>query len=245
MECPKCGHVQPDKSEECARCGIIFSKWRERNERQKSASIKTTPLTPPPVYRQPARKSDTVFYAKIIIALVALVAAGFWARASLNDWRDYSANEMQFAIQFVGEPVVEHDSQTVDGQGGIKVQMDTVYYHTSPIFGIPGIEYMVMIADYRIVGQSGGIEWDDARAFRGFREGALNKLGWAARVESEQDTVIGGRQGKEWVFKARGGKAIIKAFRSGDRVYAIAIGHPPVMDMETEKERFFGSFRLL
>ncbi|MBI5816100.1 MAG: hypothetical protein HZB29_10895 [Nitrospinae bacterium] len=243
MECPKCGHTQPDKTLECERCGIIFSKWREKTSGQKSASIKTVPLSPPPVYRQPSKKTDTIFFAKIAIVIVALAAGGLWARSDLNDWREYSAAEKSFSIQFVGEPVVEFDSQTVEGQFA-KVQMETAYYHTAPVFGIPGIEYMVMVADYRIVGGD-AIQWDDARAFQGFREGALKKLGWAASVESEQDVSIGGRMGKEWVFKARGGKVTVDVFRSGDRVYAVAIGHPPLLSLTAEKERFFGSFRLL
>ena len=43
MNCPKCGFEQPDGGVECARCGIIFSRFRG------SAPAVEAPVPPPPI----------------------------------------------------------------------------------------------------------------------------------------------------------------------------------------------------
>jgi hypothetical protein len=245
MKCPKCGHDQPDKSIECERCGIIFSKWREKVDRQKSGSIKTAPPSPSPVYRQVAKPTDTLFYAQILIFLLVVAGGGYWIYSSLNDWREFTSNDKWFSIQFVGDPVMETDSAEIDTAAMVKGRMATTYYHTSPALGIIGIEYMVMVADFTILGDPGSVEWNDTKAYQGFREGVLSKLGWAARVESERSVEIAGQPGREWVFKARAGKVTVQLFRDGNRMCAIAVAHPPMLSLQEEKERFFGSFQLL
>ena len=38
MKCPKCGFEQLDASaQECAKCGILFAKWRSREQERKEA----------------------------------------------------------------------------------------------------------------------------------------------------------------------------------------------------------------
>lgn len=245
MECPKCGHVQPDKSLECEKCGIIFSKWREKVDRQKSASIKITPPAPPPVYRQSSKPADTLFYAQILAFLLVVAGGGYWVYSELNDWREFTDSDKGFSIQFVGQPVIETESSVIDTAAMVRVQLNTTFYQANPVFGIIGVEYIVMVADFKILGDPQSVEWNDAKAYQGFREGVLGKLGWAARVESEQNVEIAGKPGKEWVFKARVGKVTVRLFRDGDRMCAIAVAHPPLFTMKEEKERFFDSFSLL
>lgn len=50
MNCPKCGAVAATGAEECAACGIIFSRWREIPLRP---SLSSTPLPPPETQRIP------------------------------------------------------------------------------------------------------------------------------------------------------------------------------------------------
>lgn len=45
MNCPSCGQAQPDKSAECAACGVIFAKWKARAETQ--AAAPAARLSPP------------------------------------------------------------------------------------------------------------------------------------------------------------------------------------------------------
>lgn len=37
MNCPNCGHPEPDGSAECSGCGVIFAKWKARRERAQAA----------------------------------------------------------------------------------------------------------------------------------------------------------------------------------------------------------------
>ncbi len=46
MECPACGHTQPDGLAECQRCQIVFAKWRPRD----SYPVPSRPLPPPPAH---------------------------------------------------------------------------------------------------------------------------------------------------------------------------------------------------
>jgi len=35
MKCPNCGSPSADGGAECAKCGLVFAKWRERQEKEK------------------------------------------------------------------------------------------------------------------------------------------------------------------------------------------------------------------
>lgn len=35
MKCPNCGAPSGDGAVECPRCGLVFAKWRERQEKEK------------------------------------------------------------------------------------------------------------------------------------------------------------------------------------------------------------------
>lgn len=35
MKCPKCGAPCAEAADECLKCGVLFSKWRELKEKEK------------------------------------------------------------------------------------------------------------------------------------------------------------------------------------------------------------------
>ena len=39
MKCPSCGAAAPDGAAECPACGLIFAKWRERDEKEKREAL--------------------------------------------------------------------------------------------------------------------------------------------------------------------------------------------------------------
>ncbi|MBI4667493.1 MAG: zinc ribbon domain-containing protein [Nitrospinae bacterium] len=248
MECPKCGHKQPDGAKECERCGIIFSKWRERQERQErgepsrstSSSIKVQPLNP---YAVKKDSKDWVGYIQPAIILIAFLGAGLWIHHDLNNWREFTSPTRGFTLEFPGTPESQTDSSTVRPDPSITVYLTSEFHQVAPLFGIPGIYYAVMVADYKYQ-SSQPVEWDDEKGFAGFRDGVIKELGFAARVESQSDVEIAGYRGKEYNFSANIRKATIRVFRKGDRMYALAVMHPPLLTLAEDKERFFGSLRL-
>src|SRR5262245_38284585 len=84
MDCPKCGAVNPDGSQECAACGIIFARWQPRPARTFSGPQQPIPEIPP-------EKSTTIPVWMVFAALGIVVVFGLvWtarqraARAKLN-----------------------------------------------------------------------------------------------------------------------------------------------------------------
>lgn len=80
MNCPKCGAVADDGAEECAGCGIVFSRWRDRPLRP---SLTNTPL-PAPEQRVPA---SLIIAGVIVFVVIGIVwtAHRRAARASQKD----------------------------------------------------------------------------------------------------------------------------------------------------------------
>ena len=73
MQCPKCGHQQAGVSE-CEECGIIFAKFRERQESLLSAQKKTSAQEN---QKASAQSSGWVMPAGVILGL-ALGLGGYW-----------------------------------------------------------------------------------------------------------------------------------------------------------------------
>lgn len=59
MKCPNCGVACAEDASECAACGLLFSKWRERQERVKreaAAALAQLEIKPrPPIDPRLAR----------------------------------------------------------------------------------------------------------------------------------------------------------------------------------------------
>jgi hypothetical protein len=87
MKCPNCGFEQPDGSNECQMCQIVFSKFRTRQERQFSpVSATPSPRMPPrsghgePFARQGAKpQAEKEQHAKKTANIFGwILAFGFW-----------------------------------------------------------------------------------------------------------------------------------------------------------------------
>ena len=59
MICPKCHFEQPDGGVECARCGVIFAKWKPAGK-PVDASVPSA-ATAPPLPQEPAASEPTGF----------------------------------------------------------------------------------------------------------------------------------------------------------------------------------------
>lgn len=73
MKCPACSSQGPDDSPECAKCGVIFSKWKAREER--AVSVDASP------------KNMRKTIGAVLIALLMI----FWVwniNRALNNSRD-------------------------------------------------------------------------------------------------------------------------------------------------------------
>jgi len=99
MKCPNCGFEQPDNSETCPACGLIFSKWRARHSQSPAASSinpcldqpstvssAETPVVPPDssaplsLELKPKKnfRKNPFYYAAILTAVLAISAVAGW-----------------------------------------------------------------------------------------------------------------------------------------------------------------------
>ncbi|MEK6646480.1 MAG: hypothetical protein AABY84_07390 [Candidatus Firestonebacteria bacterium] len=79
MKCPGCGFEQEDKTLECQRCQLIFSKWEERQVKKQLAedvkSISSTTSITSTTESEPTKKPKPLLG---IIVLLLLVGFGVW-----------------------------------------------------------------------------------------------------------------------------------------------------------------------
>ena len=68
MECPKCGAAQASDCEECVSCGVLFTRWREAQERTALAAARQSEQ--PPV-AEATSMSPVVVIAIVITVLIA------------------------------------------------------------------------------------------------------------------------------------------------------------------------------
>ncbi|MDE2293277.1 MAG: hypothetical protein KGL53_14445 [Elusimicrobia bacterium] len=66
MTCPSCSASAPEGAEECPACGVIFSKWHAKAEREASEG-------PPPALLKPRPRPRNYGYG--LVALLAVAAA--------------------------------------------------------------------------------------------------------------------------------------------------------------------------
>lgn len=56
MKCPNCGAPSEGAAAECPQCGLVFAKWRERQEKEKreaAEALKALESPPPPPKTSP------------------------------------------------------------------------------------------------------------------------------------------------------------------------------------------------
>ncbi|HEY2323197.1 MAG TPA: hypothetical protein VGJ82_10090 [Thermoanaerobaculia bacterium] len=81
MNCPKCGVVAAAGAEECAACGIVFSRWRERPLR----------TSPPPVEGHQRIPTPLIIAGAIVFILIGLIWTAHRRSARASEKSDMSA----------------------------------------------------------------------------------------------------------------------------------------------------------
>ncbi|MFZ5775293.1 MAG: trypsin-like peptidase domain-containing protein [Thermodesulfobacteriota bacterium] len=82
MECPKCGHAG-ENPVECPRCGLIFARYQQRQERQAQRTEAESPEAMPPeapVAAAGKRPGQPLLVASIVLLVVAAGGAGYLLR---------------------------------------------------------------------------------------------------------------------------------------------------------------------
>lgn len=69
MQCPNCAKPAPDGAADCGGCGIIFSKWKAREQRAEPA-----PGAPPAASPEPAASKKRLIGGLVLAAWAAYAA---------------------------------------------------------------------------------------------------------------------------------------------------------------------------
>jgi len=72
VNCPKCGVATAAGAEECAACGIVFSRWRERPLRP-SLSDTPLPAVPPPPVEQQRVPMPLIIAGAIVFIVIGVI----------------------------------------------------------------------------------------------------------------------------------------------------------------------------
>jgi len=72
VNCPNCSKPRPENAEECASCGVVFAKWRERWVASAASGAAAAPAPAP----EPAAAPSSA--APILIVITLALAAGAW-----------------------------------------------------------------------------------------------------------------------------------------------------------------------
>ncbi len=90
MNCPKCGVVAAAGAEECAACGVVFSRWRERPLRP---SLSNTPLpsAPPAPVEQQRIPAPLIIAGVIVFVVVGLLWTAHRRAARASEPGDVTA----------------------------------------------------------------------------------------------------------------------------------------------------------
>jgi hypothetical protein len=109
--CPHCGLEQPE-NEACARCGIIFAKYRLCAARAGTTSSRPASAPPPPRRRLPPGFWRAVRIAALLTVLMVVAGQNWLAKARSTDWDapltvgiyPINADESDAAGRFVRNP---------------------------------------------------------------------------------------------------------------------------------------------
>jgi hypothetical protein len=234
MECPKCGYEQPEGLKECQRCGIIFQKWLDRQNRPSA----TAPI-PPTIYVHSKTEESSGGSLKIVKILIAVtIIGGIWWSWNKDEttWRELKPEGKGFSVLLQGTP---KESENFYQEGLVSVAM--LIYTSEPHFGFTGVVYAALVGD---ISYPNFMTFDEDKGYEGGLQALMKKLP-NSKLASQARIKVAGYHGREFVISCSKGLVTSRMLKKGDRIYLLMMLHPENKNYSSQKDKFFGSFNLL
>jgi hypothetical protein len=88
------------------------------------------------------------------------------------------------------------------------------------------------------------MSFDRDKGYENGLQGLMKKIP-GSKLTSQGNIEVAGYRGREFVISSSKGLVTSRALIKGDRMYLVFMVHPENKDYSSEKEKFFGSFKLL